>query len=244
MNYSTLKTISNWSIPVLTSVFIVLYLVNREFYRFVISEDQVVEWGTFAFLMLSGCISLALAIKHWNLFHQYHYFFIAFFLFNFLAGFEEISWGQRVIGMETTGVFHQYSDQNEINLHNTFQGIFHIKTKHIALVAMLIYGVVFPRVAERSAWIQKLINFRFLVLPPKSMTPAFLIATIMMLDFQTGYEEEIGELFFSICFSIMLSWQWQYMNELTQSASTDRTVFVQRYRRPGPAFSGRFILPE
>jgi hypothetical protein len=35
-----------------------------------------------------------------------------------LMALEEISWGQRVLKIETTQFFHEHSDQKEINFHN------------------------------------------------------------------------------------------------------------------------------
>lgn len=38
-----------------------------------------------------------------------------------LMALEEISWGQRVLKIETTEFFHEHSDQKEINFHNVMQ---------------------------------------------------------------------------------------------------------------------------
>lgn len=140
-------SIPKWGVyifPALTLIFALFYLIDESRYRYLIMEDSIVEWLTFAFLIAAGILSLVIAVKIKRRHRYFHWFFILFFGFNLLAGFEEISWGQRVFGVETTGIFHKYSDQNESNLHNTFQGLFHITTKHIALLALLFYGTIFP----------------------------------------------------------------------------------------------------
>jgi len=192
--------------PILTVIFAASYLIDEDFYRSLIKEDSIIEWLTFAFLIAAGIVSLIVALKIGKR-HQYlHWFFILFFGFNFLAGFEEISWGQRVFEVETTGVFQKYSDQNEINLHNTFQGIFRIKTKHIALIVLFIYGSILPGLMRNYNLRSCNMPLKQLIIPPLFLRVGFTIAAILMLDFQTGHEEEIGEFFFSICFFIMMLW--------------------------------------
>lgn len=118
---------------------------------------------------------------------------------------EEISWGQRIFGIESNEFFKTYNDQQETNLHNTFQGVAGIKTKHIALLVLFIYGVVLPLAVQRS-WLKLdwLLQKRFIIPPPYLVLP-FLIATAFMFDFPSGMEEEIGEFFYSFCF-VFLMW--------------------------------------
>ncbi len=209
--------------PVLTLVFIVLYLADENLYRQAIKEDSLVEWLTFTFLIAAGLVSLYIASRIKSKHNYFHWFFILFIGFNLLAGLEEISWGQRVFNIETTGVFREYSDQNEINLHNTFQGIFQIKTKHIALLVLFIYGSLLPGLMRNKEIPSGNLALRQFIIPPMFLRGGFTIAAILMLDFQTGHEEEIGEFFFSICFFIMMLW--------------NSTLFKRGYFRPNTYFS-------
>jgi hypothetical protein len=209
INKSETGPIPQWGLylfPALTVLFAALYLIDEALYRSVIKEDSVAEWLTFAFLIAAGVLSLIIASGIRRKHRYLHLFFILFFGFNLLAGLEEISWGQRVFEVETTGVFHEYSDQNEINLHNTFQGLFHIKTKHIALLVLFIYGSILPGLMRNSNPQYGKFPSRQFIIPPMFLRGGFTIGAILMLDFQTGHEEEIGELFFSICFFIMMLW--------------------------------------
>lgn len=192
--------------PFLTLIYILLYFLNESLYRHLIKEDSITEWLTFLFLIVAGFLSFLIALRIKTKHGYFHWFFILFFAFNILAGMEEISWGQRVFGLETTGVFKEHSDQNEINLHNTFQGIFQIKTKHIALVVLFVYGVILPWLMQNKKKETSNMLLRQFIFPPIFLSGGFLIASILMLDFQTGHEEEIGELFFSLCFFIMMLW--------------------------------------
>ncbi|MEJ7694810.1 hypothetical protein [Daejeonella sp.] len=201
--------IPEWGVyifPVLTVIFAILYLADENLYRSLIMEDSSIEWLTFAFLIAAGFLSLTVAVKIKRSHDYLHWFFILFFGFNLLAGLEEISWGQRVFEVETIGVFHKYSDQNEMNLHNTFQGLVHIKTKHIALLVLFFYGSILPWLMRNRDLRQEKFPLQQFIIPPVFLRLGFTLGAILMLDFQTGYEEELGEFFFSICFFIMMLW--------------------------------------
>ena len=189
---------------ILTAIFITLLIADRPLYLAVIREDSLAEWLTFLFLIATAVVSLIIALKIRTLYNYWHWFFLLFFAFNVFAGFEEISWGQRVLGMKTEGVFAKYSDQNEINLHNTMQGLAKVKTKHIAMYALFIYGVILPWLIRNG----RINGFWFarhqLIVPPTFLTGGFLIASLFMIDVPTGNEEEIGEFLYSICFLLMM----------------------------------------
>ncbi len=215
-----IQILSKYVFPLLVVVFAAFYLLNESLYRLLISEDHVVEWLTFSCLILTGFYSASLAHKIKIKYNYYHWFFICFSAFCVLAGFEEISWGQRVFQVESNEFFKTYSDQKEINLHNTFQGTVGIKTKHIALIAMFIYGVIFSWRQNKANMLNWLKSKKFII-PPTFLIPGFLMATALMLDFQTGYEEEIGEFFFSICFLLMILWNNHVFDNKSHERSND-----------------------
>lgn len=210
---SIFRIVSHTLFPLLSLYFAYIYITNEQYYRDLTWEDNRVEWYTFGFLMATGLASLLAAVLIWQRYRYKHWFFILFFVFNCLAGLEEISWGQRVLGIETTPFFRENSDQKEINIHNTFQGIFSVKTKHIALIVLFIYGVILPWLLYRKKLNKRWFDDVQFIIPPGFLLPGFLMGSILMLDFQTGFEEEIGELFFSICFLIMMVWNIQRIRQ-------------------------------
>lgn len=208
-----LPKISNLLFIILTSIFVILYFTDETLYRKLISEDNIIEWLTFVSLIGAGIVSLIIAIKIKKKYKYLHWFFILFFLFNVLAGFEEISWGQRVFQVESGEFFQKHSDQKEINMHNTFQGVFQIKTKHIALIMMFIYGVILPWLIKKEKIKIDWIKNGQLIVPPYFLILGFLLASVLMLDFQTGHEEELGEFYFSLCYFLMMLWNLMLLNE-------------------------------
>ncbi len=182
-----------------------LYLINPSVYIDITYEDNVVEWLTFILLVASGILSIIIANGIRKKYRYFHWFFILFSVFTILAGLEEISWGQRVFGVESPEFFKKHSDQKEINLHNTFQEKTRIKTKHIALLVLFIYGVILPLYIKNKRY---RFNKMFIV-PPPFLIPAFLIATLFMLDFPTEQEEEYGELLYSVAFFVFILYNHQ-----------------------------------
>lgn len=207
--------ISKYSFPVLTAVFALLYFTREDIYQQVIQENNYVEWLTFLFLLASAAVSLRIAKAIKTKYGYWHWFFILFSGFNVLAALEEISWGQHIFGWETTGVFAEYSDQRETNLHNTMQGIFKVKTKHIALLVLFVYGVLLPWLRAEKKLNSTWITNHWFVIPPTFLCGGFFIATLLMLDLPTGREEEIGEFFYSLCFLLMTLYQDQLVRHTT-----------------------------
>ncbi|WP_439882112.1 hypothetical protein ACSX1A_02900 [Pontibacter sp. MBLB2868] len=194
---------------ILTFVFAFLLIIAEDLYMDILQEDHVVEWCTFFALIAAGVIALKTAITIKKAYGYTHWFFILFFLFSILAGLEEISWGQRIFGWESSGFFARYNDQHETNIHNTVQGVFKVKTKHIALLVVSVYGLLLPLLVS---WLKpgaQLLRFGQFLFPPKFLGLGFLLASLMLLDYPTGREEEIGEFFYSLCFLLMTLYFYQ-----------------------------------
>jgi hypothetical protein len=185
-------------VPLLLLAFVVIYRLDRAYYISLTKEDQVVEWATFGFLFASGVLGLALAVRLSKTQKGFVLFFGVFGVLCVLFALEEISWGQRIFRIKSPDFFLENSSQREINVHNVFQKRFGVKTKHIAGFSLFAYGVCLPLlVANPKA--KRLLARYGLVVPPRALSLSFLLAAIMMFDWPTGEEEELGELFFSIC---------------------------------------------
>ncbi len=132
------------------------------------AEDGPIEYGTAICLFLSSVILLGQAVRTarsggasslWLVLYS------AAFLFG--AG-EEISWGQRIIGWETTGFFAEHNVQNETTLHNLAFGDEQL-TKSLfgsyLTVAILMYLVVLPLLYSRISLVARLVDRIMLPLP-------------------------------------------------------------------------------
>lgn len=133
---------------VILAIGLLLFYTNKPGFDSFVQEDGIVEWLTVLGL-LAGSVVCVLRFKRlypvkskWFLFVTA---FLAFFLF-FAAG-EEISWGQRLIGIETPEYFQKHNAQSETNLHNLVVGGVKLNKLIFSVLlvgALAIYLIVVP----------------------------------------------------------------------------------------------------
>ncbi|WP_299852588.1 hypothetical protein [uncultured Roseovarius sp.] len=124
------------------------------------AEDGVVEYGTAIALFIASLIlirnALSLRGRATKLAVGLTFFYALLFFFG--AG-EEISWGQRIFGWETSEALKELNKQDETNLHNLEIGGLHLaKTLFgpVLTVAILLYLAVLPWLYSRSERIRNL----------------------------------------------------------------------------------------
>jgi hypothetical protein len=127
-----------------------------------VQEDGIVEWLTVLGLLLGSLVCFSRFLKLlrkksvWFLFVT---FGLGLFLF-FAAG-EEISWGQRIFGIETPEYFKANNAQQETNLHNLVVGGVKLNKLifSVILVSLLsIFLVVVPFLYQRVSSIKKFLD--------------------------------------------------------------------------------------
>lgn len=105
-------------------------------------EDRAVEWWTMLLFAVAGVVRLRRATRDRQLFEG----LVALFCV-FVAG-EEISWGQRLLGVVPPAPFLAHNTQQEMNLHN-FADVFG-KPKWMLAFALFGYGVLLPAIHRSS----------------------------------------------------------------------------------------------
>ena len=122
---SKIKKFSKIAIFLFPIIFIII-LVSQKFLFGPFNEDYVnfakedgpVEYATTVFFFLSFLFSTIIGLKFIKV--KKNFFALLYFLLSasfFIAGFEEISWGQRIFQIETSEFFSE-NFQNETNFHN------------------------------------------------------------------------------------------------------------------------------
>ena len=198
--------------PLLFAAFVWLYKYDEWRYVTLLREDGLVEWATFSALLLAAILSLVMIINIRKGQRCYHWFFIAFFAFCLLVAAEEVSWGQRLFGFESPFFFLKHSYQREVNIHNVVQEWSGIAPKRATAIAFLFYGTFLPLLALNRR-VKAFFDRVRLVVPSLILSVGFLLGTILMIDKPTGWEEEIGEFFYSLCFVIFMMMQIGRPNE-------------------------------
>jgi hypothetical protein len=192
-------------------------------YRIINREDYIIEWLTVLFFLLAAITAIVLGFLIKRKGSPYPIFLILFAGGCILFAVEEISWGQRILNVESPEYFIEHSDQQEINVHNIISERFSIKIKHVAAWVMFAYGVALP-IAVIKKPVRSIVEKLKIVVPAAVLIPGFLIACILTSDrYFTGLEEEVAEFFFStLLFLTLVLNFWKINNQ-----DSERKILVQ-----------------
>lgn len=89
---------------------------GSSFYENFLDENSVVEWLTALFLMLSAYFSSLIYLSKGSPFPRK--IFLALAIIFFIAGMEELSWGQMIFNWDSPEKFASLNSQSETNIHN------------------------------------------------------------------------------------------------------------------------------
>jgi hypothetical protein len=170
-------------------------------FTYLLREDGAFETLTAAFLFLSCGLShlLATGLRLREQSKIAWWFWGAAFLF-FFAGMEEISWGQRLLGISTPDALLAVNRQKEMNLHNIggFQGTNEIRVFLVASVYGAFSGLLFALLRRRAARSPRLATFcehvRLFVVPVR-YAPYFLqmLVYVMMRRQDSAFLQSFPE---------------------------------------------------
>ena len=139
-----------------------LYYSDVSAFEDFVREDHLVEWLTVIGLLSASAVSF---YRFFTLFKKRKAWFL---LVNFLLGIllfvaagEEISWGQRILGIESSEYFKENNLQGETNLHNLeINGVKINKLVFTTLLGIALAGylVVFPLIYFKNNSFRKFID--------------------------------------------------------------------------------------
>lgn len=100
-------------------IFVVYLVISSPLsYSHLVREDGPIEYTSSILWFLAMGIQVYMSISIWNSQRRKVKFYILFSLFFFICGMEEISWGQRILGIKTPDIVSSFNRQEEFNLHN------------------------------------------------------------------------------------------------------------------------------
>jgi len=171
------------------------------------AEDGPVEWITAIMLFLISALSIFHLFTLWGYKKiSWKLGTILFILLFFFAAGEEISWGQRIFGVESGEFFQQNNAQGETNLHNLVVGetkLNKIIFSQLLMVVMILYLIVSPLLYRKTDWFKNLAN-RFAVPIVKwHHTIAFILSTLLIVINPSRRKWEVYELAFGVLFFII-----------------------------------------
>lgn len=180
---------------------------GQDAFNTLVYEDGPVENLTALFLFATSAVCLFRVFKYrksgrplWVITTA-----VLAFLF-FFAGGEEISWGQRIFGIESGEFFLEKNKQAETNLHNLIVGgkdLNKLIFSQLIFVVLIIYFVFSRLLVWKVAFLRRLVNNFRVPLPRIKYIVVMLTATLLILSIQLVKESELHELSFALVFFLI-----------------------------------------
>jgi len=208
------KLITGTEIIISTALFIFIaygiflgrFVGKEEFLNYV-REDGPVEYPTAFFLFFSSLVCLYRVFQYRKLKKPLWIltWAVLVLLFFFAAG-EEISWGQRIFGIESGSFFMNHNKQAEMNFHNLVvegQSLNVWIFSRLMFVVLIVYFIFARFLVRKISSIRNLINKFRVPLPRNQHIIIMLAATLMILLIQLSKESELHELSFAFIFFLI-----------------------------------------
>jgi len=162
------------------------------------TEDGPIEYATAILIFAAGLVLAILALRNSGrgrvLLGLYALLFI-------VAAGEEISWGQRILGIQSSEFFESNNFQGETNFHNLVIGDTHLTEfvfgTGLALVIMA-YLLVLPLLYPRLVWVRRFCEFLYVPVAPKHIGLLAIFATVFSAWIDLDRQWEVYEFAFSV----------------------------------------------
>ena len=178
-------------------------LDDTSFGAYYVPEDGVLEYFTAILLLATSILSVQRLVTQRS--GKARMFaittgFIALIMF-FGAG-EEVSWGQRIFGIQSGEFFESNNAQAETNLHNLRVNGVNINKMifgKMLTLFLVLYYLVLPSVYLRGDWVRGLLDRLYIPVPKVHHGIAALVAGLSILLVASGKKGELNE----VCLSVM-----------------------------------------
>ncbi len=182
-----------------------LYKTNLDAFLIFVEEDGIVENLTSLFLLGVSLVSIYRVFQYKRDKSPTLWIFTAVImalLFFFAAG-EEISWGQRIFGIQSSEFFLEHNKQAETNLHNLVVGDTSINKlifSQILFIVMVIYFVFSRLLVQKVNFIGQLEGHFNVPLPRIQHVIVMLTTAVIITLIQDGKNAELLEMTFAFIF--------------------------------------------
>lgn len=187
----------------------IIFLFDEELYLLIIREDGVIEYLTASFLLFASIKLFFLFLKIFRKYSVFNFGLLSYSLVLFFGFGEEISWGQRIFGIQSPSFFSENNFQGEINIHNMMVMGVDLNRWIFTYVLVLIftfYFLITPIMYYKNKFPKTIVNrFSFLI-PNYLYSSIFLITTLII---NLNLAEKVSEVWecsfavtiFFICFN-------------------------------------------
>lgn len=171
---------------------------SYEAFKEIVKEDGLAEYLTAFFLLMGAIIFMFKLPKAISEKSGKRIFFSVMVILMFIFGAgEEISWGQRLFGIETGEYFMENNYQKETNLHNLEIGGVDLNIlifSQLMFIVLIFYFVFLALLAWKFKGIQKLVLDFGVPIPRLHHTIVLLVSNYMVTTISLVKESELHEL--------------------------------------------------
>ena len=210
----TKKLISWAEILVSTVLFIFIgyglylgFVLGQERFLVYVQEDGFVENLTAIFLFLCSIACLYRVFEYRKMNKPLWIFtYVALTILFFFAAGEEISWGQRIFGIQSSEFFLEHNKQAETNLHNMIVNGKNLNRLIFAapmFIVLTIYFVFLRLMVAKIPFVHNLADRFRVPLPRNQHIAVVVIATLMILTLKMVKVSELHELSFAMIFFLI-----------------------------------------
>lgn len=204
-------------------------LISKDAYKWFTGEDRFAETMQVLFYSLAFLLSLVITYQQWRAGEKliaFLYLGLSLAIF-FLIG-EELSWGQRIFGWETSETFASANKQDETNLHNIHGVGATFKWMQLLVGA---YGTLLPLVVLRWSAPDRFQKMISMVIPHYTLIPYFLLLFVWRIYrnffeaptkyyFAIAEYNEVMELILSIGLFLFIVFQLRQFNPREKTANS------------------------
>ena len=185
-----------------------LFYTNVNLYRAYVSEDGVIEWLTVIVLFCSADISFKriIRLRSQRNIRFLLFLFLTALLFCFGAG-EEISWGQRIFGIESSDFFVNYNLQKETNIHNLFLYNIRINKVVFSLFLGIVIGsylLILPVIYKKNANIKSFVDLIAVPVPRNYHIVSYVVLALVIEVMHAPDKWELLEMVGSFMFFLII----------------------------------------
>ena len=196
-------------IIILATGFFLFYTDLPGFLKYA-QEDGIVEWLTVAGLLAGSFVCFFRFAKLYN--KKSKWFLLVTLglgLFLFFAAGEEISWGQRILGIKSPEYFQNNNTQHETNLHNLVVGGIKINKLVFSLILIILlaaYLTIVPLLYKKSYVVKESFDASAFPVPQLYQVIGFALVFVLTSLIHNGKNAELLECDGALLFFLIINY--------------------------------------
>ncbi len=188
----------------------ILFQVNLQAFETYIMEDGLVEWLTVLGLLAGAWICF---VRFARLRNRRNWKFLAITLglglLLVVAAGEEISWGQRILGIKSSEFFEKNNAQGETNLHNLVVG--GVKLNRLIfsfglIAVMAIYLLIIPFIYKKKEGFRRWLDSIGVMIPQNYQVISILVVFALSETIRHGKRAELLEAGIALLFFLIIAY--------------------------------------